>query len=231
MQEEFYKNLEIYLSNERLSSYGIMDNADNCTVLARYLWNMALCESLYSPLQICEVGLRNSLHNRLKCLYTDRWYDNPAVFLMTNWGTEEVIKAREKIAKMGNKETPGKVVAELKFGFWTHLFEDHYERNTRLLPRSIRYIFPHLPTIEHNRKKIKFTLEEIRDLRNRVFHHERIIHWKDLDKKHNTILEVINWVSPQLCEMAINLDRFKAIHKDGIDPWKIKIRHHWPKSI
>jgi len=52
------------LAEERLASYG-GDGADAPTQLARYLWNMALCESLYSPLQLAEIALRNHLHEAL----------------------------------------------------------------------------------------------------------------------------------------------------------------------
>lgn len=37
--------------------------------------------------------------------------------------------------------------------------------------------------------------KRIRDLRNRVFHHERILHWNDLDQQHAEILEAIYWIS------------------------------------
>jgi len=33
--------------------------------LARYLLNVALCESLYAPLHLCEIGLRNAIHREL----------------------------------------------------------------------------------------------------------------------------------------------------------------------
>ncbi len=230
MQEEFYKKTERILSVERLGSYGKNDNADQCTVLSRYLWNMAICESLYSPLQLFEVGLRNAIHNRLKCLFGDNWYENHD-FPLTSFGASEVYKAKEKIKKHRQVETPGLVISELQFGFWTHMFEHHYEDNTKFLPKSIKYVFPELEKKEHNRKKIKRILHEIRELRNKVFHHERIVYWQDLVEKHKTILEVISWISPELHEMAVALDRFSEIHDKGIDPWIEKIRDHWPKEI
>ena len=228
MQEEFYNKLSQILSVERLEAYRRMDHADQCTTLARYLWNMAVCESLYSPLQLFEVGLRNSIHNRLTCLYSENWYDNPS-FRLTQWGNKEVCKVKEKIKKQGRTETPGLVVAELQFGFWTHLFEDHYENTTNFMPKSIKYIFPELVKSQHNRKKLKRRLDDIRNFRNKVFHHERIIYWQDLQGKHNSILEVIKWISIELNEMAEALDRFREIYSAGIDPWKSKIRNHWPE--
>ena len=228
MQTSFFQQIASSLSVERLDSYAT-DHPGPCITLARYLWNMALCESLYSPLQLCEVALRNAVHRHLTAIFNRKdWYDAPG-FIMTQWAQGEVVKAKDKIQKARHTVTPGRVVAELQFGFWTSLFEDHYERNTPFLPGGIKAVFPRLPKKEHNRKHQKRTLEDIRALRNRVFHHERIAHWKDLETRHADILRVIGWISPELAEMAQALDRFSEIREQGLDPWIAKIRHHWPQ--
>jgi len=229
MQASFFKQVADSLSVERLDAYA-SDKPGPCITLARYLWNVALCESLYSPLQLCEVALRNAVHRRLTAIMSrEDWYDARS-FTLTDWAACEVGNAKEKIRKARHTVTPGRVVAELHFGFWTSLFEDHYERNTPFLPRGIKAVFPWLPKEQHNRKQQKRTLEEIRTLRNRVFHHERIAHWRDLETRHADILSVIGWISPELQEMAVALDRFSEIRKQGLDPWIAKIRHHWPQA-
>jgi hypothetical protein len=225
MQRVFYEKLCEALSFDRLSVYG-QDNPGPGVVMARYLWNIAVCESLYSPLQMCEVALRNAIHAAMSALYgQEKWYD--AVELAA-WGHSQIGDAKQKIARAGKPVTPGRVVAELHFGFWTSLFEDHYERRTRFLPRGIKKVFPGLPKSLHKRKGIKARLEQIRQLRNRVFHHERIIHWNDLQDQHAHIIETVGWISPELEEMALRLDRFLEIHKAGIRPWREKISNHWP---
>ncbi len=135
--------------------------------------------------------------------------------------------AVDDLKRQGKQAASGQVVAELTFGFWTHLLEDHYEQ-TSFMPKSIKYVFPNLPKREHNRKHLKRRLDDIRILRNRVFHHERICHWKDLRSKHEEILEVIRWCSNEVHELATKQDWFIEIHTRGIDPWKEKIRSHWP---
>ena len=229
MQASFFQQVADSLSVERLDAYAT-DKPGHCITLARYLWNMALCESLYSPLQLCEVALRNAVHRRLTAIINrEDWYDARS-FTLTDWAADEVDKAKAKICKAKHPVTPGRVVAELHFGFWTSLFEDHYERNTPFLPRGIKAVFPRLPKEQHNRKQQKAMLEKIRTLRNRVFHHERISHWKDLEDQHADILRVIGWISPELQEMAQALDRFSEIRQQGLDPWIVKIRHHWPEA-
>jgi hypothetical protein len=62
MNQIFFQQIEGILTSERLDAYR-QDGVPPVTTLARYLWNMALCESLYSPLQMAEIALRNSLHH------------------------------------------------------------------------------------------------------------------------------------------------------------------------
>jgi hypothetical protein len=231
MQDEFYNKVAKALAAERLDAYGKQDSADQCTVLARYLWNMALGEALYSPLQLCEVVLRNNMHARLSCLYGECWFESPTKpFALTKWGGEKVDDALAELKRQRKPATPGQVVAELNFGFWTHLLEDHYERGTSFMPKNIKYVFPYLPKSEHKRKDIKRRLDKIRALRNRVFHHERVCHWVDLTSQHGEILDVIRWCSHEIHELATKLDRFTSIYSEGIEPWKEKIRSHWPKE-
>lgn len=227
VQAVFFRNVASALSVERLESYAA-DDVTPTVSLARYLLNLALCESLYSPLQLCEVALRNGLHRHLSAkLGREDWYD-AAAFPLTAWGQAEITKAKEKIALARHELTPGRVVAELQFGFWTSLFEAHYEQRSGFLPFGIRYIFPRMPKSLHNRKGIKRTLEEVRLLRNRVFHHERVVHWNDLDARHRAVLDVIGWISLELHELATALDRFSKVRADGLTPWLEKVQQHWP---
>ena len=181
--------------------------------------NMSLCESLYISLQMCEVGLRNAIHIELSRLNGRKdWYDSPS-FPMTSWDQSEVANAKAKISGAKKIVTPGRVISEMTFGFWTSLFESHYEQRTHFLPSGIKGVFPHLPKSLHNRKDRKADLEEIRQLRSRVFHHERIIHWKDLDSRHQQIHDVLGWLNPSLRHMAQAVDRFTELRSAGLKPW------------
>lgn len=233
MNPAFFQQIEQGLSTERLAAYAVSQSGaapDFSATLARYLLNMALCESLYSPLQLCEIALRNSIHRHMSTLMGRQdWYDHSG-FTLTPWAAQEVAKAKTKIRKAGKPVTAARVVAELQFGFWTSLFEDHYEKKTPFLPGAFKPVFPHLLKSLHKRKDRKADLEIIRTLRNCVFHHERIVHWSDLDAQHQLILEVISWVSPELRQTADALDRFQAVRRAGLKPWIGKLQRHWPHS-
>ena len=58
---------------------------------------------------------------------------------------------------------------------------------------------------------------------------EGILHWKDLDARHQAILEIIAWMSPELRHLADALDRFPSIRRAGLKPWIDKLHNHWPK--
>lgn len=216
------RRLEAHMSTERLSAYAVSVQemeASPKLVLSRYMLNMALCESLYPALQTCEIALRNAIHTHLAAsLGREDWFDAPN-FQLTPWAQLEVRKAKDKIQKTGKPVTAGRVVAELQFGFWTSLFEAHYEQKTHFLPRGIKAVFPHLPKSLHKRKERKNDLERVRNLRNRVFHHERILHWTDLDAQHALIVQIIGWISPPLQQMTAALDRFQGVRKTGLTPF------------
>lgn len=120
------------------------------------------------------------------------------------------------------------MVAELNFGFWTG-FYNKVHAGTGLGHLITKVVFGGSPAPMRDMKKLGALWYDIRILRNRVFHHERILHWKDLPAKHEDILHVIGWISPEMEELARALDRFTIIYGNGVDPWAQKIRHHWPQ--
>jgi hypothetical protein len=226
MNPVFLQRISATLATERLDAYR-QDGVAQEVALARYLLNMALCEALYSPLQLSEVALRNALHACLAARYgSEAWYDSSAVPLAL-WQQAKIAEAKQQLTSQGKTATPGRVVAELSFGFWTALFNKSQAR-TGLGHHLVKNAFPHARRTERDLARLDAKWEEIRSLRNRVFHHERIVHWADLEARHRAILDVIGWISPELLELATALDRFSSIRRDGLMPWLEKIKAHWP---
>jgi hypothetical protein len=217
-----FEQFQKAVSAERMAAYtgepgeGV---TPECVAMARYLLNMALCDSLYAPLHFCEIGLRNAIHLELSRL-TQRhdWYDCPS-FELTLWAKTEVARTKQKIIEDHKQVTPDRAISKLNFGFWTSLFESHYEQRTDFLPTGIKGVFPYMPKKLHRRKERKADLEKIRQLRNNIFHHERIIHWKDLDSRHQQIHDVLGWLNPSLRHMAQAVDRFTDLRSAGLKPW------------
>jgi hypothetical protein len=230
MNPDFFGKIQPALAVERLDAYR-QDQADPPVALARYLWNMALCESLYSPLQMVEIALRNALQRSLENHFrSPHWYDVPACWqLLATTQQSQIDEAKQSLARQNKPLAPGRIVAELTFGFWTAFFNKRSAQNRDIIQLTAR-VFRSAPKSQRDIRSLNRRLTLLRELRNRVFHHERIIHWVDLDTRHAAMLETIGWISAELQELATVLDRFSATRNAGIQPWLEKLRRHWPDA-
>ncbi|MEX2580544.1 MAG: hypothetical protein WD342_15905 [Verrucomicrobiales bacterium] len=228
MNAAFFQKIEGILHTERIDAYR-QDGAGPALTLGRYALNMALSESLYPVLQFSEIALRNATHQAMttRC-QSDAWYDTRAARL-TPWQVDQITGAKFSLSKHRKPITPGRMVAELNFGFWTGFFNKAHGQ-TGIGHYLTSAIYPHAPLREQDLNKLGVRWQGVRDLRNRVFHHERILHWRDLEQRHQAILEIIGWMSPELCDLANALDRFGVVRSEGLRPWIDSIDNHWPKS-
>jgi hypothetical protein len=208
MQGKFDKeNLIMRLSRERLSSYGDLSDQTFSEILAKYIWNLNLCESLYQSLHWLEISLRNNIHVAFSSAWGDDWHINGSLFTkeqeMINKTIKNINLPREKIS-------PADITAATNFGLWTSLFRGEYEQKLRPL---LKNIFPHVqPYSERTRSNLSNKLHGIRNFRNRVFHFEPIFNYKP-EKKYADIQQMINWVAPELlpileisCEFQVEYD-------------------------
>jgi len=200
-------NLVAALSPARWA--GFARGVDDDAALARYLWNIQLCEALYPLLHLLEIGLRNGLHRELS-IHFDRsdWFDMG--WLRTSQA-EDIEKAREDLASLRRDPSPDRIVAEVTFGFWCGLFNRHYEHNQLLWPTLIKPVFPRLPKAMRAIRTVEKNINQMRQLRNRVFHHEPIWHWRDLRQKHEVGTRLVNGLNPELGDQLDTIDRFPRI--------------------
>ena len=216
----FFEGMKWGVSEARLESYRLPGDKD-VDVLARYLWNIALSEALTPSLQNLEIGLRNALHNTLSDAYnTEFWFDVTPGCLHAD-EQQKVESAKQSLRNDSKVIEPGRVVAELTFGFWTSLLDARYEYNPQtspahwLWPRLLRSAFPDMPNSERKRNNLSRRLNPIRKIRNRVFHYEPIWRWGNLLEQYADILETVRWISPELYEMTMLLDRFSDVFLAG----------------
>lgn len=224
MDPEFFNKIQQALAAERLDAYGPAH--DPKTLICTYLWNIAVCESLYSPLQMAEIGLRNAINRVLTAKCGDSWFDQ----LPLCQSQEEALTAAQiYLAKHGKNRTPHRLISELSFGFWTSFFNKEHE-STGLCHSIIKNAFPRASKYDRNSKLMHMRWTQIRELRNRVFHHEKITSAPDLKQQHQCILEVIRWMSPELAELESKLDRFTPVYSSGLQPWRDKVTLFWPNQ-
>lgn len=231
LQEKTFEALCRALSVSRLAGYRTADDSD-VDVLARYQWNLALAGALYPLLQHLEVALRNALHDAFSHSYGPRWYEGELV-LRTSAQHDQLADAKAELLTSNKTDQPNHVVAALQFGFWTSLMNDiHGRRNdpNALWPRHLDRVFPHLnrphEKFPRGRDVVSSRLNRLRDLRNRIFHHEPI--WRGrtvdaaggrmllrVDDEHRELLEALGWISPTLRAAAEQLDTFPQIFDSG----------------
>ena len=224
MDPIFFRQVETHLNPERLGAYR-QDGVDDAIALARYLLNMALCESLYSPLQFAEISLRNAMHISLTARTgSDTWYDT---LPLPHWQSKQVSDAKDHLARAGKPVSSDRVVAELPFGFWVGFFT-RLHMTSGLAYYIARTAFTQAPRSQRDVAKLSVRWQKVRDLRNRVFHHERVLHWHDLDTQHDKMLQLIGWMNPELEQLARMLDRFTEVRQKGLIPWLEKLHNRWP---
>jgi len=209
VNNEFYKNLEKSVSNERLSHYfTIFQTEDKKTIIRKYLLNIELSKSFYLPLQKLETTLRNNIHTTLSNqLENDNWFEISD--FLTNDSYKKISEAKNNI----NKElTPGRIISELNFGFWCALFSKPYDQ--KVWNKYTKLIFPNIPRKYATRKVLMKKTNLIRKFRNKIFHFDTIINIKNLFEIHKEILEMIYWLNKDVYKLTIAFDEFEYIYNN-----------------
>jgi hypothetical protein len=202
------------LSSERLQRYEEIADGDAEHALRLYVWNTALSESLYSPIQGLEVTLRNKIHDRLTSQFGASWYDDTRVGLQYVQ-RDQVSSAQRSLQDRGKPLDSPRLIAELNFGFWVGLFGPRYE--THLWRPYLRHLFVNAPR-PFLRKDVHRVLNDIRLLRNRVAHHEPILQ-RPLSKEHGLVLTAIGWLCTPTTFWVAHHSRFDVVH--SARPWPV----------
>lgn len=220
MQDKAIQIIFRSLSQPRIVPYYSHVAEELTSVLARYFYNIAVCQALYSPLHLLEITLRNQLHQVFTDEYgSEGWYDLPVMNRILRMNEHHKIrKVQEDLRKIHKNLDPCNVITELSFGFWTSLFDSCYD-----IPfwRSlIAPAFPHMRRSIRTRQTLSKRLNDIRRLRNRVFHHERVLHL-NLSASHAEIVEAISWMNQELASLITRTDGFQSQWTPGEEPFRV----------
>ena len=223
MQASTAAQLSRILSPERLDAYRqrLSPSISDEALLSAYLWNMALAESLYPSLQTLEVALRNAIHDAAcRHFNSAHWFSMPGVLQHPN-ERDAVQRAVSSLTHQQKPQDAGRIVAELSFGFWTSLMDRRYEQS--LWPRLLKPVFPHLPRSIRTRAVISRRFHRVRQLRNRIFHHEPVWYWQDLAQHHQEVMEAFGWIEPTARNFVGILDRFNDVYALGAGSLQIRL--------
>lgn len=193
-----------HLSEPRLLPYLAACDRDLLRAVKLYRWNARVGAAFWEVLGHGEVVLRNAIHDAL----TERhrrnnsqgiWFDDPRRELAPQAHAEIAI-ARRRAGHVPSAALPGKLVAELPFGFWRYLLARRY--SATLWP-ALRHSFPHLR--RGDRARIERPVIKLHLLRNRIAHHEPLLQ-QDLDARLVDLRAMFDSIDPRLTTWALDDD-------------------------
>jgi len=198
------------MSPERLGSYETEMGGPE-RVVALYEWNLSISAALFETLGAVEVILRNALHRQLADRHAARvgsgnWFDGP---LLDEKGRRDLATAKAYATDRGRKpELPGKVVAELSFGFWRFLVARRYQATAW---PALQKAFPlHPDGGSAPRGDVEDRMQRIHVLRNRIAHHEPVFR-RNLQHDFGDMLTLVGWISVEACDWVADLSRVESI--------------------
>jgi hypothetical protein len=182
--------VERLLSAERFSTYIGHAGGDRSRAFRLYIHNLRLSSSLFECVGGLEVALRNSVHLTLtRAFHSDAWYDR-VPFQWLRHESAALQKAKDQIRFRKRQPVPSQVIAELTFGFWCGLTGKHYS-STLWIP----HLYKAFPNRRPGHRDAHWRLNGIRALRNRIAHHECILHL-DLAREYANVLDTLDWICP-----------------------------------
>ena len=181
-------------SAPRFATYLAEKQAHRVEALKLYKWNIDVSCAFFAPLQVCEVSIRNAISEAIELTYGENWpFDQSFEISLPN--PSRAYSPRGNLLQHRNEPTTGKVIAELKFIFWERMFTSRHDR--AIWNRNLRTVLPNVDankTVQELRTEAYQTLGSIRDLRNRIAHHEPIFR-RDIQAEYDRIKKVVSWRS------------------------------------
>ena len=205
-----FPDLETILSPARFATYLGWAGGARDRAVELYTLNARLSESLSTPLHMLEVALRNRIHDVLRARDGETWFDLP-VYHANPRQPDMLAKARQDLREARKEASADSMVAALTFGFWTAMLGKEYED---LWQQALHMIARRADGKGLRRKDFTRPLAPIRLLRNRIAHHEPVLHW-DLARHHAAMLELTGWLSPVAAEWCRASSRFPDILPAG----------------
>lgn len=218
----------------RFEKYLVASGGRELEAVARYCWNVQICEALLPCLHTAELALRNAIHRAMcskylpaanmtfpdGCKADEEWWFTASVrggSILRDRDMDKVQAAYEKLPKNGKPISP-RVVAELPFGFWVELLNSNYDESivVPMLGTTMKKVQTKQPQ-NRTRGWLRERFGEIRDLRNRVSHHEPVYHLQDLQFVYDMAWLLSDEITPGLTKVVRKCCRFNAVRQSG---WK-----------
>jgi len=197
------------LSTARIDRYLAAAKGDRTLALRYYIWNVELCEAFYTPLHFAEVAVRNGILRAVVARFGIGWPSNPD--FRKHLETRFVSDLDQAIAEERKQHvaamTHEHIASALTFAFWDHLCTKRFR--PLLWAKGIKPYFPHFED-NNDLYKLQAQIMSVRQWRNRIAHHKTVFD-KSPTAKHNDILAILSWISPDLRAFVINISRVSQV--------------------
>lgn len=187
-------HLPIVLSVPRFARYLAETNSDAVAALELYKWNLDVSCSLLAPLHVCEVTIRNAIAEAIELTYGTSWYQEESFRIsLSDPRAPHFSPRRELITQRSRHTTSGKIIADMKFAFWQNMFTARHDGPiwNAHLRTALPNTDPNL-SVQDLRRTAYHAMDTIRDLRNRIAHHEPIFA-RNIQDEFDLIKTVIGW--------------------------------------
>lgn len=209
------KKWEKLLSKARLRPYE-KDHCDPEIFLQKYQANVLISEAFFPTLHYLEVLLRNRLDQVLTRIFGNQWLlQPPSVLKLSEVDIQKIQKLqrnwflRKKIPMHHDD-----MVAQMSFGFWCSFFHKRFDPILWHKKGVLREVFPYLSPDLRKRSLLEAKIFAIKELRNRIAHHEPIWNQKNsLQDLHRLCYEIIESVSQEALALLVTIDRFPDVYQ------------------
>ena len=139
---------------------------------------------------------------------------------------DAVRRAERRIRDYGDPVTPDRVVSQLTFDFWVTILSRNYDarlwRGQNAAP--LKNAFTRIPKRLRQRQPIHQRYNEIRELRNRAFHHDPLFDDPLLRQRHGRVKQGLRWLNPRMVDLIEWYDRFPDVYHNGRATVEAKLR-------
>lgn len=199
-------SLPTVFSAPRFATYLSEKNGNKQAALELYLWNLELSSALLVPLNICEVSVRNSIVSAIEKTYGPNWPWEKS-FEISLRNPPCGYSPRQDLLNLKKLPTSGKIVADLKFIFWEKMFTKTHDAAI-----WVPHFNSAFPNADHNkpihilRSEGYNKLGKIRDLRNRIAHHEPIFR-RNIQDEYERIRSIVSWTDTTAADWLDKIEK------------------------
>ncbi len=181
------KRISNALSRQRFERYLTNCDGDMSRALELYRWNIEVSAECLKLLHVCEVTFRNAVSDALEAQYGENWPSVKAFQVSLpnpkrGWNPRRDVESLSR--KFNTSDQVGKLIADSKFALWCKLM--NASQNDRIWVKHFRISFPYAPlrmSTNDERQEIMDAVTEVRELRNRIAHHEPIFTREKLEEE------------------------------------------------